>query len=430
MESQVVEDAVKLASLDGEFRLTAANWSGSLSMAAGSEGWQVSVLNGNPELVGPRDAAELVRPSQSHILISGDPVAWEAFLAATPRPPYTDLFGAAYYGGMSMVPIPDEAARHNAIRRFGDLLRHAHNGASGAPRPLAKKIRHGQFDKATGRYVHLDLDGLDHRIYFEEAGDGIGLLCQHTAGSDGRQWRHLLEDERVAGRYRVVAYDLPYHGKSLPPEGRAWWAEEYKLTTASAMAVPVTLSQALGLNRPVFIGSSIGGMLGLDLARYHPDDFRAVVALEGGLHSALPESPGAEERAMRTRSAERLTDPARHAARMHMVMAPTASEVYRHETMLHYAQGAPGVFAGDINYYSVDHDLRGQGAFIDTTKCPVYLLTGEYDYQTVPVTEEAAKEIPGAYMKIMKGLGHFPMSEDYDQLMRYVLPILEEILTL
>jgi pimeloyl-ACP methyl ester carboxylesterase len=112
---------------------------------------------------------------------------------------------------------------------------------------------------------------------------------------------------------------------------------------------------------------------------------------------------------------------------MHMVMAPTAPEAYRQETMLHYAQGAPGVFPGDINYYSVDHDLRGQGALFDTTKCPVYLLTGEYDYRTVPVTEQAGREIPGASMKIMEGLGHFPMSEDYGRLMNYVLPILEEI---
>jgi pimeloyl-ACP methyl ester carboxylesterase len=427
MQQQIVDDAVKLASADDEFLLNAANWTGSLVLVSGEEGWRIDLVNGNPEFVGSGTAG-LDQPSPNHVVISGDPAHWEALLAATPPPPYTDVFGAVYHGGMSMAPLPDEAARHHAMRRFGELLRHARNGTSSAPQPFVRKSRHGQFDNATGRYLHLDLDGLDHRVYFEEAGDGIGLLCQHTAGSDGRQWRHLLEDARVTGHYRVIVYDLPYHGKSLPPEGRAWWAEEYKLTTTSAMAVPVTLAEALGLDRPVFIGSSIGGMLALDLARYHPDDFRAVISLEGGLHSALPDSPEAEERTARSR-AERLADPARHAARMHMVMAPNAPEVYRQETMLHYAQGAPGVFPGDINYYSVDHDLRGQGASIDTTKCPVYLLTGEYDYRTVPVTEEAGKEIPGASMEIMTGLGHFPMSEDYDQLMTYVLPILDDLRT-
>ena len=51
---------------------------------------------------------------------------------------------------------------------------------------------------AVGRYVHLDIDGLDYRVYFEEAGEGIPLLLQHTAGADGRQWRHLLEDRTSA----------------------------------------------------------------------------------------------------------------------------------------------------------------------------------------------------------------------------------------
>ncbi len=35
-----------------------------------------------------------------------------------------------------------------------------------------------------GRYAHVDIDGTTHRIYFEEAGQGIPLVCLHTAGSD------------------------------------------------------------------------------------------------------------------------------------------------------------------------------------------------------------------------------------------------------
>ena len=41
----------------------------------------------------------------------------------------------------------------------------------------------------TGRYMRLELEGRAHRLYFEEAGQGIPLLLLHTAGSDGRQWR-------------------------------------------------------------------------------------------------------------------------------------------------------------------------------------------------------------------------------------------------
>ncbi len=39
-----------------------------------------------------------------------------------------------------------------------------------------------QFDPITGRYLRLDIGGTPHRLYFEEAGQGIPLLCLHTAG--------------------------------------------------------------------------------------------------------------------------------------------------------------------------------------------------------------------------------------------------------
>jgi hypothetical protein len=50
-----------------------------------------------------------------------------------------------------------------------------------------------RFDAAVGRYIYLPIDGIEYRVYFEETGTGIPLLLQHTAGTDGRQWRHLLE---------------------------------------------------------------------------------------------------------------------------------------------------------------------------------------------------------------------------------------------
>ncbi|HYR37316.1 MAG TPA: alpha/beta hydrolase, partial [Burkholderiales bacterium] len=64
----------------------------------------------------------------------------------------------------------------------------------------------------TGRYAHVSLQGRPHRIYYEEAGQGIPLLCLHTAGSDGRQWRAVLNDLEILKNYRVVAFDMPWHG--------------------------------------------------------------------------------------------------------------------------------------------------------------------------------------------------------------------------
>ena len=137
-----------------------------------------------------------------------------------------------------------------------------------------------RFDSAVGRYIYIEVDGVEYRIYFEEAGAGIPMLLQHTAGADGRQWRHLLEDAAFQRDYRMIAYDLPYHGKSVPPTGIEWWKQEYRLTTDFLMKTVLALSDGLDLDRPVYMGSSIGGHLATDLALNHADRFRALIGLE------------------------------------------------------------------------------------------------------------------------------------------------------
>jgi len=52
-----------------------------------------------------------------------------------------------------------------------------------------------RFEPIVGRYMHLDLFGKPHRLYVEEAGQGAPLLCLHTAGSDGRQYRALMNEK-------------------------------------------------------------------------------------------------------------------------------------------------------------------------------------------------------------------------------------------
>src|ERR1700755_2232538 len=141
-------------------------------------------------------------------------------------------------------------------------------------------------DPITGRYVYLTVEDIEYRVYYEEAGEGIPLIVGHTAGSDGRQYRQLLCDGDVIRSYRVIALDLPYHGKSLPPHGVRWWEKEYNMTKARMMAFPNALSDALGLDRPVYMGSSMGGHLAVDLASNHPDRYRATIAVEGALRSA------------------------------------------------------------------------------------------------------------------------------------------------
>jgi pimeloyl-ACP methyl ester carboxylesterase len=139
-----------------------------------------------------------------------------------------------------------------------------------------------QFEPIIGRYMNLDLFGRPHRIYVEEAGEGAPLLCLHTAGSDGRQYRALMNDPRVTSRHRVIAFDMPWHGKSSPPAG--WHEEEYRLTSAQYTTMVLTVTSALSLDRPIVMGCSIGGRIALHLALEHPETFRAIIGLQAGAH--------------------------------------------------------------------------------------------------------------------------------------------------
>ncbi len=110
------------------------------------------------------------------------------------------------------------------------------------------------------------------------------------------------------------------------------------------------------------------------------------------------------------------------------LMSPDVPPARRQETLWHYKQSGPGVFKGDLYFYRVDGDLRGRTSAIDTGLCPLFLLTGEYDYSCAPEdTLRTAASIAGAKVTVMERLGHFPMSENPDQFRRYIAPILEEI---
>jgi pimeloyl-ACP methyl ester carboxylesterase len=276
------------------------------------------------------------------------------------------------------------------------------------------------YEPIVGRYLRLDLDGRPYRLYVEEAGQGIPLVCLHTAGADGRQWRHLLNDAEITRHFRVLAFDMPWHGKSLPPAG--WQDEEYRLTTQGYIDLVLAFIRTVRLERPVVMGCSIGGKIVLELARLHAPTFRALI----GLESADYQAPWYDDTGW-------LHRPDVHGgevsgAMMSGLIAPQSPSETRWDTLWMYMQGGPGVFKGDLYFYRADGDFRDRVTQIDTSRCPLYLLTGEYDFSCTPAdTERTAAQIKGARVTVMREIGHFPMSENPAQFRRYIAPVLEEI---
>lgn len=404
---------------DGEFVLAARYWTGGLRFDFGSSSAAIELHDGEPRPVSGA-TGEAAGAGPGWLTLRADPAVWADLLAPVPPPFLNDVAPARARG---LAVEGDELLWWQyapAVQRAVELLR----PPGPAPDPVRPRpVGASRFDAPVGRYVHLDLDGLDHRVYFEEAGQGIPLLCQHTAGSHGTQWRHLFEEPAITDHFRLIAYDLPFHGKSVPPTGTDWWARRYELTGPFLRSVPVALARALDLDRPVFMGCSVGGLLALDLALHHAEVFRAVISLEGALkvggdRSALT---GFWHPAVSNESKARM---------MEGLTAPGSPLAYRKETTQTYAAGWPPAFLGDLQYYIDEYDLRETASAIDTTRVGVHILSGEYDYSATPEHGRTAHEaIPGSTFTAMAGMGHFPMSEHPEKFLTHLLPVLDTIRT-
>jgi pimeloyl-ACP methyl ester carboxylesterase len=127
--------------------------------------------------------------------------------------------------------------------------------------------------------ITLD-DGVD--IAYDDVGSGSHtVLLTHGLGCD----RTLMapQVEHFAKHYRVVNVDLRGHGESDKPD-QAYHPDVLAHDLAA-------LCTGLGLERPIHIGHSLGGVVGLRLEHLHPGSTSAIVALDSAI--AVPEQVAA-----------------------------------------------------------------------------------------------------------------------------------------
>jgi pimeloyl-ACP methyl ester carboxylesterase len=274
-------------------------------------------------------------------------------------------------------------------------------------------------DPQIGRYVYVEYEGVEYRIYYEENGQGVPLLCLHTAGADAREWSRQLSDPDLTRDFRVIAFDLPRHGRSRPPVGWQVMEDEYKLTSEFYTGITMAFAEAVGADQPIIMGSSMGGNVCLPLADRYPDRIRALIALEGADHT-----PGWY--------ADVMWDSRVHggevcASAVMGEIAPMSPAEERWETWWIYATGGPGLFKGDIYFFSLDHDYRERAAEMGDHP-PIYLMTGEYDGGTTPEqSRRTAEKLQNGTFYEMPGIGHFPMCENAALFKQYLTPVLDHI---
>jgi len=367
-----------------------------------------------------------------HIRAGAEPAAfmlhapaavWARFLQPVPPAPYHHVLAMRMRVPEFEVRGDDQQLLQYAhlVRRSLELARWVANGRSAAALrpegPIAASPA-GSIEPIVGRYAAIEIDGRRHRIYYEQAGSGRDLLFLHTAGSDTRQFHRLMNDPALLGEWRMTTFDLPWHGKSLPPDGGVPGA--WHLGTDHYVACIDAVIRGLKLDRPVLMGSSMGGQICLEMAYRRGDALGGVIACEACDRITGRAVPFAKD----VHFNQALTVP----EWIYGLMSPTTPRAQAIEIWWEYSQGGYGVFHGDIEFYAHDWDARERVSRIDTRRCPVIMLTGEYDYSCTPEASRAtAAKIPGAEFREMKGLGHFPMTENPEAFLDYLRPALERL---
>lgn len=115
----------------------------------------------------------------------------------------------------------------------------------------------------------IDVDG--NRIHYIEAGQGRPILFIHGLGAQFHQLRHPLFN-RLDGEFRLVALDRPGSGYSVRARGAGAGISEQARTVVRFM-------EKLGLERPLVVGHSLGGMVALAIAIEHPEKVSGLALL-------------------------------------------------------------------------------------------------------------------------------------------------------
>lgn len=166
------------------------------------------------------------------------------------------------------------------IEYLDNLFRHLGHRvplASIEPKISNSVYANGQIEEAIGRYIHITVEGHKQRIFYEEGGKGIPLLLLHAAYGYARMWRHRLADPDLISRFRVITSDVPWQGRSLPPQ--ELMQTEYPLTNSVYRRLIRAFCDALGLVKLLVAGCSMGGYILFHVVHHDAGIYHALLAI-------------------------------------------------------------------------------------------------------------------------------------------------------
>jgi pimeloyl-ACP methyl ester carboxylesterase len=258
------------------------------------------------------------------------------------------------------------------------------------------------------------------RVAYDSAGRGPAVVFSHASLTDRRMWRYQFD--ALATGYRVVAFDRLGYGQSSPAP-----------PAVRHGAGVLEVLDALGIERAVLVGSSMGGGYSLDAALLAPDRVRALALICPGvpgyewpaemraevlplLHAAVP--------------ADRLAAYAAHAAdavrdddvralatmqlRYMAVGARGSESMFSAEAWALLQDMARGVFArgwGEPETTETAPEPPVLGRLRDV-RVPTLVMNGGHDVRFIQdLVRQVANGIPGAQLLELPEAGHLPPVE-------------------
>jgi 2-succinyl-6-hydroxy-2,4-cyclohexadiene-1-carboxylate synthase len=254
------------------------------------------------------------------------------------------------------------------------------------------------------------------------AGSGPRVMLLHGFTGAAESWAPLLP---ALHDYASIAVDLPGHGRSGAPDE----ASRYALhRTVDDLA---RVLDALGVERAVVIGYSMGGRVALHFSLAHQARVAALV-----LESASPGIANAAERAARVESDHALADAiARDGVAAfvdrweELPLWASQAALPRSVRMQLRDQRLRNVATGLAN------SLRGAGAGVDLLapdrlaeqRAPALLVAGARDARYVAHARAMAAAMPDARVEIVRDAGHAVHLERPEALSAIVRRFLGEV---